>query len=99
MKWHLIIFSDDEFLFRSEGAVKIQNARVGGVDDFLTRDLFVSQISSTTTCQRIKSVTWTKPFFLFFFSQQEQVGAYDYQLSADRSYVAFMSNYTKVIYT
>uniref|UniRef100_A0A3B4APL7 Dipeptidyl-peptidase 4 n=1 Tax=Periophthalmus magnuspinnatus TaxID=409849 RepID=A0A3B4APL7_9GOBI len=32
-----------------------------------------------------------------FFSTQQEFKAYDYQLSADRKYVALMSNYTKVL--
>lgn len=32
----------------------------------------------------------------FLFPTQDEKGAYDYQLSADRKYVAFMSNYSKV---
>lgn len=62
MRW----ISDEEYLFQDEGAVKIQNCRVGGASVFLARDLF------------------------------EATGAYDYQVSADRAYVAFMSNYTKL---
>lgn len=62
MRW----ISDDEYLFKEEGAVRIQNCRIGGAEEFLARDLF------------------------------EATGAYDYQVSADRAYVAFMSNYTKL---
>lgn len=32
------------------------------------------------------------------FNKQMDKNAYDYQLSADRRYVAFMSNYSKVKY-
>ncbi|XP_074521071.1 dipeptidyl peptidase 4-like [Halichoeres trimaculatus] len=62
MRW----ISDNEYLFKSEGIIKLRDCRSSEVTDFLTPDLF------------------------------EATGAYDYQLSADRKYVAFMSNYTKL---
>ncbi|XP_034533546.1 dipeptidyl peptidase 4-like [Notolabrus celidotus] len=62
MRW----ISDHEYLFKSQGAIQVQNCLAGGVKEFLSQDLF------------------------------EQVGAYDYQLSADQTHVAFMSNYSKL---
>ncbi|XP_041637624.1 dipeptidyl peptidase 4 [Cheilinus undulatus] len=62
MRW----ISDSQFLYKSQGTVFVQDASKGGVEEFLTQDLF------------------------------DRVKAYDYQLSADQEYVAFLSNYSKL---
>lgn len=40
----------------------------------------------------------SQTFTMDCFPTQDEKEAYDYQLSADRKYIAFMSNYSKVCY-
>lgn len=100
--------TDHEYLVKSGGSVHLHSAKTGQSSEFLTSDKFVSLLPHNTRCQRTDytqthalssrvAVSTTTDYF--FFPVQDERNASDYHLSADRKYVAFMSNYVKVCWT
>lgn len=56
-----------------------------------TQTTWRQRLNDILSVQRVSQTATTDPLF-----PQDEKRAYDYQLSADRKFVAFMSNYSKV---
>lgn len=93
--------TDFEYLRKSQGSVFLHNVLAKNSTEFLNKDKFVrfhSVIWSTSSPWRQHSLLnlcgcgWQ-----IYPPPQGEKEADDYKLSADRRYVAFMSNYSKVV--
>ncbi|KAG7256677.1 hypothetical protein CRUP_008681 [Coryphaenoides rupestris] len=84
--YNLRWISDDEYLHQTNGSVFRCNAVTGHVEEFLSGSLFVSLKNAHLEFARATRA---------LACGESDLKAYDYQLSADHKYAAFMSNYTK----